>query len=114
MPTFQGGPLGGQVGYDPSMDPAPEELAAMAGGGGMGPESGQAPSEPATSKFDRIMQDVMDLAMSDGQVNEEEKLIMQQIGTLVQKLKTNRKKATDQAIAGAPTSSAVGQAYAGG
>lgn len=110
-PSFSGGPLGGQVGYDPSMDPAPEELASMAGGGGTGPE---AASEPATSKFDRIMQDVMDLAMSDGQVNEEEKLIMQQIGTLVQKLKTNRKKATDQAIAGAPTSSAVGQAYAGG
>lgn len=106
MPTFQGGPLGGQVGYDPSMDPPAEELAATAGGGGA--------SEPATSKFDRIMQDVMDLAMSDGQVNEEEKLIMQQIGTLVQKLKTNRKKAVDQAISGAPTSSAVGQAYAGG
>lgn len=110
MPTFQGGPLGGQVGYDPSMDPPAEELAAMAGGGGA---PGAAP-EPATSKFDRIMQDVMDLAMSDGQVNEEEKLIMQQIGTLVQKLKTNRKKAVDQAVAGAPTSSAVGQAYAGG
>lgn len=110
MPAFNDGPLGGQVGYDPSMDPPAEELAAMAGGGGA-PAPAPAPTD-VMSRYDQIMQDVNELAMSDGVINAEEKLITQKIMTLLQQLATNRKKAVDQAIAGAPTSSAVGQAYA--
>ncbi len=131
MPSYHNGPLDGQVGYQPGMDPSPEQLAqgavpdpqqggdaggdpmAALMGGQAGPQdAGPAAGGDAKSKFDTIMAGVMDLAMSDGQVSESEKLIMQQIGTLLQKLKTDRQKQTADAIQGSPTSPAVGQAYA--
>jgi len=120
MPSFHGGPLDGQLGYAPGVDPPAEQLAAQAMPEQQQqdqPTPGDTPDQgggDAGSSFDRIMSEVMDLAMSDGQVSESEKLIMQQIGTLLQKLKTDRQKQQAQAIQGSPTSPAVGQAYAGG
>ena len=92
---FQGGPLDQQQGQAPEQQGPPDQ------------------SSPDTrSKFDEIMASVMDLAMSDGQVSADEKLILQQVGTLLQKLQANRVKQQAEAIKGSPTSPAVGQAYA--
>ncbi len=137
MPSFHGGPLDGQVGYQQGMDPPPDQLAAAAvqgpdagagpaGGGGDpmaammggqgGPAGNEGPSEgepglSASAKFDRILADARELASSDGNFSEADKLILEQITTLLQKLKATNEKQVGQAIAG-KMSPAVGAAYA--
>jgi hypothetical protein len=89
-------------------------MSMMFQGGPLDQQQGQPDDQQASpgSKFDEIMASVMDLAMSDGQVSADEKLILQQVGTLLQKLQANRVKQQAEAIKGSPTSPAVGQAYA--
>lgn len=131
MPSFHGGPLDGQVGYQQGLDPPPEDLAAaavqgpdagagppaggdpmaalMAGGQGEGPSEGE-PGLSASAKFDRILADARELASSDGNFSEADKLILEQITTLLQKLKASNEKQVGQAMAG-KMSPAVGGAY---
>lgn len=113
MPTFQGGPLSGQVGYDPSVDPSPQQLAEQAIGPGQDPPGGGGGEQEmsASSKFDRILADARALAASDGNFSESDKLILEKITTLLQQLKASNEKQVGQAISG-KMSPAVGQAYA--
>lgn len=104
MPSFQGGPLGGMAGFAPGMDPPPEQLAASADGG-------DGSSLDAAGKFDRILADARELAASDGNFSEADKLILEQVTSLLQKLKASGEKNQQQAISG-KMSPAVGQAYA--
>jgi hypothetical protein len=93
-PSFQGGPLDGQSGYAPGLDPAPDQ------GGG----------EDPASKFDRILADARELAASDGNFSEADKLVLEQITTLLQKLKAQNEKDQQTALSG-KMSPAVGKAY---
>lgn len=118
MPRFEGGPLAGMVGYSQEAgDPPPEVLAARGYAGG-GAES-EAPASdpgsqdvPASQKFDRILTDARALAASDGEFSEEDKLILEQITTLLQRLKAKGEKDVSAAMGGR-MSPAVGKAYAG-
>lgn len=104
-PVFSGGPYDGQVGYSQEAgDPPPEVLAArpQEGGGDV----------PASQKFDRILADARALAATDGEFSEEDKLILEQITTLLQKLKAKGEKDISTAMSGR-MSPAVGKAYAG-
>lgn len=105
-PVFSGGPLDQMVGYSQEAgDPPPEVLAARPqeeGGGDM----------PASQKFDRILSDARALAATDGEFSEEDKLILEQITTLLQRLKAKGEKDVSTAISGR-MSPAVGKAYAG-
>lgn len=111
MPSFQGGPLDGQLGYsEEAGDPPAADLAAqLIGPGSDEPQDAEA---PASQKFDRILADARALAASDGEFSEEDKLILEQITTLLQKLKAKGEKDVNAAISG-KMSPAVGRAYAG-
>ena len=117
-PVFNGGPLDGQIGYSQQAgDPPPEVLAARGMGGGPtgdteGPADPGAGDIPASQKFDRILSDARALAASDGQFSEEDKLILEQITTLLQRLKAKGEKDVSAAMSGR-MSPAVGKAYAG-
>lgn len=118
MPVFSGGPLDGQVGYQEGIDPSPEQLAEQTIGPGQdgppmqgGPMQGGGEQLDPGSKFDRILADARELAASDGNFSEADKLILEQIMTLLQKLKATNEKQVSQAISG-KMSPAVGQAYA--
>ena len=111
MPQFMDGPLQGQVGYQEGIDPSPQQLAEQAVGPGQeGPAPGSGDVSPS-AKFDRILADARELAASDGNFSEADKLILEQITTLLQKLKASDEKAMSQAISG-KMSPAVGKAYA--
>lgn len=115
MPSFSGGPLDGQLGYSQEAgDPPPDVLAQMAmqGGGPQGGPPGGGEELPASAKFDRILSDARALAASDGEFSEEDKLILEQITSLLQKLKAKGEKEVSAAIGGR-MSPAVGKAYAG-
>ena len=90
MPQIMDGPLEGQAGYMEGVDPAQED----------------SPS----AKFDRILADARELAASDGNFSEADKLILEQITTLLQKLKAQNEKDVQTAMSG-KMSPAVGQAY---
>lgn len=108
-PVFSGGPLDGQLGYSQEAgDPPPEVLAARPGAGA--PQEGG--EVPASQKFDRILTDARALAASDGEFSEEDKLILEQITTLLQRLKAKGEKDVSAAMGGR-MSPAVGKAYAG-
>lgn len=108
MPSFSGGPLDGMLGYSQQAgDPPPDVLAAQAVGPGQDEQD-----VPASQKFDRILADARALAASDGEFSEEDKLILEQITTLLQKLKAKGEKDVTAAISG-KMSPAVGKAYAG-
>lgn len=121
MPSYRGGPLDGMLGYQEGVDPAPDQLAAAAIGPGQDVPgmSAAAPTEPGTgggevsasAKFDRILSDARELAASDGNFSEADKLILEKITSLLQQLKASNEKQASQAIAG-KMSPAVGQAYA--
>lgn len=102
MPQFIGGPLDGQVGYDPGLDPSADQLAQS-----------QAPEQSAGDKFDQALSIARELASSDGEFTEEDKLILEQITTLFQKLKAKGEKDQQTALSG-KMSPAVGKAYTGG
>jgi hypothetical protein len=108
-PSFSGGPLDAQVGYDPGVDPPADQLAEQMIGPGQdaAPPGGDSPA----AKFDRILADARELAASDGNFSEADKLVLEQITTLLQKLKASNEKQVSQAISG-KMSPAVGQAYA--
>lgn len=109
-PIFTGGPLDGQLGYSQEAgDPPPEVLAAR-GQGAPGDAGGG--DVPASQKFDRILTDARALAASDGEFSEEDKLILEQITTLLQRLKAKGEKDVSAAMGGR-MSPAVGKAYAG-
>jgi len=79
------------------------------------------PADPANSgqsaqaEFDDLVARARKFAASDGVFTEEEKLILEQVTTLLQKLNVSRVKAQQQAISGGKMSSAVaGAAYGGG
>ena len=114
MPSFSGGPLDGMLGYSQEAgDPPPDVLAQMAMQGGPQGQGGGGQEElPASAKFDRILTDARALAASDGEFSEEDKLILEQITSLLQKLKAKGEKDVQAAIGGR-MSPAVGKAYAG-
>ena len=121
MPTYQGGPLAGQIGYSQQAgDPPADQLAAQfLGAGGGGSADSEAPGQDqggdqlsASQKFDRIISDARSLAASDGDFSEEDKLILEQVTTLLQKLKAKGEKDVTTALSGR-MSPAVGKAYAG-
>ena len=91
MMSFSGGPLDGQQGQAPDS-----------------PDAEDSPS----AKFDRILADARDLAASDGNFSEADKLILEQITTLLQKLKAKNEADVNKAISGS-MSPAVGAAYSG-
>lgn len=110
MPSFQGGPLDGQLGYsEEAGDPPAADLAAQLIGPGSD-EPQEAPEDSASSKFDRIIADARSLAASDGEFSEEDKLILEQVTTLLQRLKAKGEKDVNAAISG-KMSPAVGRAY---
>lgn len=110
MPSFQGGPMDGMLGYSQEMgDPPAEVLAAprqpegeMMGGEGEG----------AGDKFKTVMRLAREMASSDGDFSEEDKLIIEQVTTLLQKLAAKGEKDVTAALGGR-MSPAVGKAYAG-
>lgn len=116
-PSFQGGPLGGMLGYAEGIDPPAEQLAA----GAMGPPGGPPPG-PATqgeedlspeARFDRLINDARALASSDGEFSEQDKLIIEKVSTLIQQLRAGREKDEQQAMMGklTPGSSVLRKAY---
>lgn len=108
MPSFQGGPMDGQLGYSQEMgDPPAEVLAAP-----RQPEAEMGEAEGAGDKFKTVMRLAREMASSDGDFSEEDKLIIEQVTTLLQKLAAKGEKDVTAALGGR-MSPAVGKAYAG-
>lgn len=109
-PIFNGGPLAGQVGYSQQAgDPSPDALRA---GIEAGPQEEEGQEMSSSAKFNRLIADARALAASDGDFSEEDKLIIEQVTTLLQKLKAKGEKDVATALSGR-MSPAVGKAYAG-
>jgi len=102
VPQFIGGPLDGQLGYAEGIDPPASELAASA--------AGEEEDLPPNEKFDTALRFFRELASSDGDFTEEDKLLLEQITTLAQKLKAKGEKDSMTALNG-KMSPAVGKAY---
>lgn len=103
-------PYGGGAPAQPDAS-VPPELMAMLGGGGadeqdMAPDS----SDPAD-----LLRQMLELAADYGEVepDEEDKLAIEQVRTLLQKLLARNQKESDQALSGQSNPRTLRKAYAG-
>ena len=86
--NFEGGPLDGQSGLYP-----PDE-----GAGGPPPEEASAP-EDESSLFTQMLSSARTL-LSSGSLSEQNKLLMEQATTLIQKIKASEEKEMNDAMSG--------------
>lgn len=119
MPVFKGGPLDGQIGYGPGVDPPVEELF---GPGGPPPSGGLPPGGspeggddlPPTARFDRIIRDVRALLTVDGEWSQQDKLKISKVESFLQELLAGREREEEQALQGKLSPGVMKRAYQAG